>query len=448
MTIGLHDSALYGPLFAERVVAESFSDAGRLRAMLAVEAALARVQGRLGIIPREAAEAIDRVAGELNPDPAALAEGTEQAGVPVVALVAALRDAVGGSAAAHVHWGATTQDIMDTALVVQLRQVLDHLDSRLEALNERLAGLTETHRGTLMAARTHSQQALPTTFGLKTAGWLLPLVRHRQRLAELRPRLLAVQFGGAAGTLAALGERGIEVMEALARELDLAAPALSWHTQRDTLAELAGWLSLLSGSLGKLGQDVILLAQTEVGELRESGAGGRGGSSTMPQKSNPILSELLITAARLNASLLSAMHQALIAEHERATHGWQLEWLSLPQMLVNTGAALYHARFIADNLVVEAGRMRANLEASNGLLLAEAATFALAEHMPRPEAQQRVKQACREVVAGGRHLMDVLAEHTDASIDWQALKDPARYLGATDILIDRALAEARIQEND
>lgn len=448
MTIGLHDSALYGPLFADRVVAETFSDAERLRAMLAVEAALARVQGRLGVIPQNAATAIDRAAGDLQPDPAALAESTEQAGVPVVALVAALRGVVDGSAAAHVHWGATTQDIMDTALVLQLRPVLDHLDSRLDALIERLAALAETHRGTLMAARTHSQQALPTTFGLKVAGWLLPLIRHRQRLAELRPRLLAVQFGGAAGTLAALGDRGIEVMEALARELDLAAPALPWHTQRDTLAELAGWLSLLSGSLGKLGQDVILLAQTEIGELRESGAGGRGGSSTMPQKSNPILSELLITAARMNASLLSNLHQALIAEQERATHGWQLEWLSLPQMLANTGAALRHAGFIAENLVVEEERMRANLDASNGLLLAEAATFALAEHLPRPEAQQRVKQACRDVVASGRHLMDVLAEHGDTPIDWQALKDPARYLGATDTLIDRALAMVRIQESD
>jgi 3-carboxy-cis,cis-muconate cycloisomerase len=442
MTVSPLDSALFGKLFSDPDLALLFDDRAQIRAMVAVEAALATAEAKAGVIPRPAAEAIARAAKGADIDPASLAEGTADAGIPVPALVAALRQRLDGEAAHTLHWGATSQDIIDSALVLRLRSALDIFDRWLAALAARLAVLADRHRATVMVGRTRSQQAVPTTFGLKAAGWLVPLLDHRDRLAELRPRLLRLSFGGAAGTLAALGDRGPAVAEALAEELDLALPSMPWHSQRDSLAELGGWLSLVTGSLGKLGLDVALLAQSEVGEVREGGGRNRGGSSTMPQKVNPVSSEVLVTAARMNAGLLATLHQAMPQEHERGGPGWQLEWLTLPQMVVLTGAALRHGQALADHLEVDGARMAANLTASKGLVLAEAATFALADHMARPEAQALVKSACAQAAATDRHLMDVLAETTAAPLDWDKLKDPANYLGAADAFIDRVLQRA------
>ncbi len=445
MTVSLFDSALYGGLFSDREIAALLDDRARLRAMLDVEAALARVQGQLGVIPPAAAARIAEIAEALEIDPAALAPGTASAGVPTPALVAALRAAVGTAAAPYVHWGATSQDIMDTGLVLRLRDLLDKFDQRLAGVIQSLAALAEAHRGTVMAARTRAQQALPTTFGLKAAGWLAPLARHRERLAQLRPRLLVVQLGGAAGTLAALGTRGIEVMEALAGALDLAVPPAPWHAQRDGFAELAAWFALVTGGLGKIGEDLVLLAQSEVGEATPRGGGS---SSTLPQKTNPVVAEALVTLARFNAGLLAPATEALVQAQERGGAAWSLEWLTLPQMAAATGAALRLAAEALDGLVVDEARMAANLEASQGLILAEAASFALAEHMPRPEAQALVQAACAEAAQSGRHLMDVLAEKTPAPLDWAALRDPAGYLGTADRLVDRVLAALRAANPD
>jgi 3-carboxy-cis,cis-muconate cycloisomerase len=295
----------------------------------------------------------------------------------------------------------------------------------------------------LMAGRTHSQQALPTTFGLKAAGWLAPLLRHRQRLTELKPRLLIVQFGGAAGTLAALGDEGIVVQAALAQELGLGQPLTPWHTQRDNLAEIAGWFSLVSGSLAKMAQDIILLAQSEIGEVRETADTARGGSSTMPQKNNPIISESLIAAARANANLLATMHQALVQEQERATHGWQMEWLTLPQMVGLTAVALNKALFLSQNLAVNSAQMQHNVTVSNGLMLAEALNFALAQHMSRAEAKELITLACQRALAENRHLVDVVREETAVALDWQALRDEANYLGAAQAFIDNVLEDVK-----
>lgn len=435
------DSHLYAPLFGDAELAALFSDEAFVRQMLAVEGALALVEGRLGIIPMDAAAKIAAAAGELAVDMAQMQAGVEKAGVPVIELVRQLRTAVGQPVADFVHWGATTQDVVDTAVILQTRTALTLLQSRLESLIAALAKLADRHRHTLMAGRTHSQQALPITFGLKVAGWLAPLLRHRQRLAELEPRLLCVQLGGAVGTLAALGEWGTAVQTALAQELNLKVPPMPWHTQRDNLAELAGWLSLLTGSLAKMAQDIILLAQSEVGELRESDDASRGGSSTMPQKHNPIISETIIAAARTNAALLTAVHQAQIQEHERGTHGWQMEWLTLPQMFALTGAALQKSLFLSQHLVVNEAQMQANVTASNGLMLAEALTFALAPTMSRGEAKRLVEVACEEALAQQHHLVDVIQTKTNATLDWVALKDESAYLGAADQFIDRVLAE-------
>ena len=433
------DSSLFSPLFSDNEVAEQFSDTEFVRAMLEVESALAAAQGRLGVIPAEAATKIVAAAARVEVDFERLRTGVEKSGVPVIELVRQLHVQVSEEAADYVHWGATSQDIVDTARVLQIRDALTILESRLGNIIQNLARLANQHRHTLMAGRTHSQQALPITFGFKVAGWLAPLLRHRERLAEMKPRVLVVQFGGAVGTLAALGGSGVQVQETLAAEFQLNLPPIPWHTQRDNVAELAGWLSMLSGSLAKIAQDVILLAQSEVGELRESGDASRGGSSTMPQKHNPILSELIISAARTNASLLASMHQAQIQEHERGTHGWQMEWLALPQMFTLTAAALNKALFLSQNLVVDETRMRANVAASNGLMLAEAVGYALAPFMGRTRANQLVKEACQVVSQENRHLIDVIQEKTDVSVDWEALRGEAAYLGSTDMFIDRVL---------
>jgi 3-carboxy-cis,cis-muconate cycloisomerase len=270
MTFSATDSKIYAPLFSDPDVATVFADEQFVGYLLEVEAALARVQGRLGIIPEDAAQKIAAGAITLQVDYERLQTGTEKAGLPIIELIRQLREQVGGEAASYVHWGATTQDIMDTALILQIRAALHIIENTLLDVVKNLVRLAGEHRRTLMAGRTHSQQALPITFGLKVAGWLAPLLRHRQRLAEMKARLLVVQFGGAAGTLASLGPSGVAVEEALAGELNLRVALMPWHTQRDTLAEVGGWLSLVSGSLAKMAQDIILLAQTEVGEVRES----------------------------------------------------------------------------------------------------------------------------------------------------------------------------------
>lgn len=440
--VSAYDSRILGPLFGDPEIAPLFGDDATVRAMTRVEAALAQAEADLGIVPAAAAARIAAAVDGFAADLDALGVGAEQTGVPVIEFVRQLRAHVGGDAGQWVHWGATSQDIVDTALVLQLREALALLAGRLDRVIAALARLADAHRGTVMAARTRYQQALPTSFGLKCAGWLLPLVRCRDRLPGLRLRLLAVQFGGAAGTLAALGDNGVAVMEALAAELDLACPPLPWHAQRDGIAELGSWLSLVTGALGKLGQDTVLLAQTEVGEIDESAGGGRGGSSTMPQKANPVTGEALVAAARLNAGLLGTLHQAQIQEHERGGVGWQMEWATLPTMVVATGSALAKTAALLERVAVSAQRMRANLGPGDGLILAEAATFALAAHLPRPQAQELVKDAARAVIAGGGHLVDALRERTDAPVDWERLRDPACYLGSNDALIDRALAAA------
>jgi 3-carboxy-cis,cis-muconate cycloisomerase len=440
------DSKIFGPLFGDAETNERLSEEAYVRALVEVEAALAKAQARLGIIPSSAGEQISRARSKTL-DIGALTKGTMRSGFPIIALVQELRKQVDSSAAPYVHWGATTQDIMDTACVLQMRSVIKLFRDRLAELARHLSELSSRHRSTVLAGRTHGQQALPVSFGLKVASWLAPLIRHTDRLDEISPRLLVVQFGGAAGTLAALGDKGLAVMEGLADDLDLAAPVMPWHAQRDGFVEFAGWLSLLTGCLGKMAQDIILLAQTEVEEVAESGEKGRGGSSTMPQKSNPITSELILAAARTNASLLSALHHGLIQEHERATHGWQLEWLTLPQMMILTGGALKHALYLARNLRVDTERMHANIARAHDVILAEAAVFALSDHMSRPKADELVKKACGIAVSDGRPLIEVVktlvgAAVADGAIDWQALAQPENYLGETEKIIERVLKSA------
>ena len=337
---------------------------------------------------------------------------------------------------------------MDTAIVLQVRDGLAVARAELLAIIKALAGQADRHRGAVMAGRTHLQHALPTTFGLKCAVWLMPLVDHAQRLDQLRPRVERVQFGGAAGTLASLGDQGLAVMEGLAAELGLAAPPAPWHVARDGLAEAVGLLGLVCGSLAKIATDVILLAQTEIAEVAEPYSAGRGASSTMPQKRNPIASEYVLAAQRGVQALVPLMQNAMADDHERGTGPWQAELLALPQAFVLTGGALLHARVIAEGMVVDAARMRRNLHAAGGAIMAEAVMMGLAPKLGREAAHHVVKHATDAALASGSALAEALmqeqavASHMDEAAI-RRLTDPASYLGAADRFIDRVLARAR-----
>lgn len=432
------DSALYGGLLSDAETAHLLSDAAEISAMIRAEKALATVEGRLGIIPQAEAEALVDALDAAFIDPGALGEGMRRDGVAVPALVVDLRQQIPVEAAQWLHWGATSQDIAEIALVLRLQGVLDLFAIRLDGLIRTLARLAWAHRTTVCLARTRSQQAAPTLFGLKCANWLQPLLRHRQRINEIRPRVLAVQFGGAAGTLSALGSNGIAVMDALADELGLAR-AEPWHAARDRIEEFGSLMVMIATSLGRLGADFTVLAQTEVGEI---GFASAGGSSTLPQKQNPVVAEVLVSLGRFAAGQVGALHQAAIHVNERDGAAWTLEWLALPPLIGATGAALARASEALEALRPDAARMRENLAATRGLVLAEAASFALAGHMPRADASGIVKQALAMTAAGDGHLFDALAALTAAPVDWAALKEPLPYLASAQTLIDRIVAAA------
>jgi len=446
MPINPADSPILGTLYGSDAMRAVFDESAYFQRMLDVEAALARVQGRLGIIPPDAADAIAAAAKIENLRTEELAASARNVGYPVVGLVAGLSRAA-GEAGAWTHWGATTQDIMDTATVLQVREALTLIDAELAAVVAALVRQAGRHRRTIMAGRTHLQQALPVSFGLKCAIWAQPFLAHRQRLVQLRPRVEQVEFAGAAGTLASLQDQGIAVMEGLASELGLAASAAPWHVCRDALAETVGLLGLICGSLAKIATDIILLAQTEVGEVAEPYVAGRGQSSTMPQKRNPIASEYILAASRTVQALVPAMLGAMAQDHERATGPWQAEALVLPQAFVLTHGALLHTRAIAEGMVVDAERMRANLDITHGLIVSEAVMMGLAPHTGREEAHHIVKRACDVALAEKIPLADALARDpaVTARFDGAAIArliDPARYLGSADAFIDRVTARA------
>jgi 3-carboxy-cis,cis-muconate cycloisomerase len=441
------DGPILGVLYGSDAMRVVFDETAYFQRMLDVEAALARAQAHLGIIPAEAATAITAAARFENLDPAELAASARNVGYPVVGLVAGLSRAA-GAAGGWTHWGATTQDIMDTATVLQARDGLALIRTALLTMIAALATQADQHRATVMAGRTHLQQALPITFGLKCATWAMPLIAHVERLDQLRPRLERVSFGGAAGTLASLGDQGVVVMEGLAAELGLGVPLAPWHVCRDSFAEAMGLLGLICGSLAKFATDTILLAQTEVGEMAEPYVAGRGASSTMPQKRNPIASEYVLAAARTVQALVPVMQGAMAADHERATGPWQAEMLVLPQGFVLTHGALQHATAIAEGMVVDPARMRRNLDATGGLIVAEAVMMGLAAQLGRGEAHHVVKHACDIALAEAIPLADALARDPAVAtrLDRAAIErlvDPAHYVGSTNAFIDRVLGAAR-----
>ncbi len=446
MSVNPADSVVFGTLFGTAPMRAVFDDRALIGRMLEVEGALALVQGRLGIIPADAAAAIAAAARTDCVDLAELGASVRTAGTPVVGLVRALTNAA-GPAGRWVHWGATTQDIIDSAVVLQIRAALELLRADLLALIAALARQADANRASVMAGRTFLQHALPISFGLKCAGWMQPLISHVERQDQLSARILRVQFGGAVGTLASLGAHGVAVLEGLAGELGLAAPAAPWHGARDGMAECACWLGLVCGSLGKIATDIALLAQTEVGEVSEPHEPGRGGSSTLPHKRNPIGAVHAIAAVRAAQALVPQMLSAMVLDHERGTGPWQSESLALGQCFLLTAGALVHMLHDGVGLVVDAGRMRANLDLTNGLIMTEAVSMALAPRLGREAAHLAVKAASDMVLRDGISLTQALAAVPAiggglSGAEIASLTDPASYLGAANGFIDRVLAAA------
>src|SRR5262245_19756610 len=447
MAATVFDSAIFRDTFASAEMREIFSERATVARYVEVEVALAQVEGRLGLIPQAAADTITQRASAENIDLDQLRQATNVVGYPIVGLVAQLAKQC-GDAGRYLHWGATTQDIMDTAVVLQMRAALARIDSDLVALDQTLAQLATTHKTTVMAGRTHLQHALPITFGYKAAVWLSALVRHRRRLAEIKPRVLVGQFAGAAGTLASLGDKGLAVHDALMEELRLGRPAAPWHVARDGFAETVSFLGLVTGSLAKIATDVMLLMQTEVAEAFEPFVAGRGSSSTMPQKRNPISCELIVAAARIVRGHVGLMLDAMVADHERATGPWQLEWAAIPEAFIAAGGALSQARFMLEGLIVDAGRMRRNLDLTGGLIVAEAVMMALARHTGRQAAHDIVYGACRAALDKGSTLVAELERQPEVTRHLDAgrlaeLTDPVNYLGSAQAMLDRALAASR-----
>ncbi len=436
---------LLDPLFGVGAVDAAFADLARLQGMLDFEAALARAEARLGLIPERAVAIIQAACDARRFDLDALGREAAAAGNPAIPMVKALTARVKAAdpeAARYVHWGATSQDAMDTGLVLQLRVAIEYLQGDLARLAEALALLARDHRRTALAGRTWLQQALPTTLGRKAAGWLDAVTRQRARLGEMRPRLMVVQFGGAAGTLAALGEHGMDVAAALAAELHLAAPALPWHAERDRVVEFGCWCGMTVGTVAKIARDIALMMQTEIAETFEPTGHGRGGSSTMPHKRNPVGAAVVLSAAHRAPGLVATLVGAMPQEHERGLGGWHAEWTALPDLVRLTAGALKVTADTVAGLEVRPERMRENLDVTDGLLMAEAVMMALADRLGRLAAHERVEAACKKAVSQSRSLRDVLADEADiaGAIDLDALFDPLGYVGTVDRMIDAALA--------
>lgn len=441
---------LLDPLFRSQGVEKAFSNRATLQAMLDFEAALARAEARAGFIPTSAAPAIEAKCRAELYDMTVLARAAANAGnlaIPLVKQLTLLVAKKEKDAARYVHWGATSQDAIDTGSVLQLRQALTLISSELDLFAAVLSELVHKNRATLVVARTWMQQALPTTFGLKAAGWLDAIDRHRARLAETQERCLVLQFGGAVGTMAALGARGLDVAANLAKELQLPLPELPWHSHRDRMAEIATTFGLCCGTLGKIARDISLHTQTEVGEVFEPSADGRGGSSAMPHKRNPVTCAVVLSAAARVPPLVSTMLSAVVQEQERGLGGWHAEWETLPEIVRLTAGALHHLTTTVSELEIDPERMRQNLDLTHGLIFAEAVTMALAEKIPRSEAHELVDLACKRAQSSRRDLLSVLAQDamiktnlSEAELD--RLFTPANYLGVADQFIDRVLASS------
>jgi 3-carboxy-cis,cis-muconate cycloisomerase len=445
MAASIIDSTIFQGIFTTDAMRQVWSDENRTAQYVKIERALAIVQGRLGIIPQEAADEIvshchiDRI------DMARLRQQTERIGYPILGVVTQINQMCRDKLGEYVHWGATTQDITDTATVLQIREALVLVDDELAAIARALAKLAKEHRLTPVIGRSNLQQAIPVTFGYKMAGILAAVLRHRDRIAQLRERVLVGEFAGAAGTLASLERGAMETQAGLCAELGLGQPVIAWHTIRDNIAEVGSVLGLIGGTLGKLSMDVKLMMQTEVGEVYEPYHHGRGSSSTMPQKRNPISSAYTHGAISVLRQHAAALMDAMVADHERSTGPWQIEWIVLPEAFCLLAGALKQMRTVLEGLEVDVEAMRRNIDMTGGLVMSEAVMMGLGPCIGREYAHDLVYDLCRESLKTKTPLLDLLAAHPEIArhVDRAALQrmlDPANYLGQSGVMVDRVLA--------
>jgi 3-carboxy-cis,cis-muconate cycloisomerase len=445
MPATLLDSEVFRDIFTTAEMREVFSDRYRTACYLEIEAALARVQGKLGVIPQDAMREIDAKCKVENIDFAKLKQATERIGYPILGVVQQIVSLCRDGLGEWCHWGATTQDITDTATVMQIRAALDLIERDMEGIATALADLSRRYRDTPMAGRSNLQQAVPITFGYKMATLLAAMQRHRERLAELRKRVLVGEFAGAAGTLSSLGKEGLKVQEGLMVELKLGQPEIAWHTVRDRIGEVGCFLGLVTGTCGKISMDVKLLMQTEVAEVYEPFHEGRGSSSTMPQKRNPVASLYIHANAAVVRQHAAALLEAAVADHERSTGPWEIEWISLPEIFLLAAGCLRQTRNMVAGLIVDAERMRANLDITRGMVVSEAVMMGLGPYLGRQRAHDLVYDICRKVGPAGPDLLDLLAEDKEISKhltrdELAKMVDPAAYLGLAGEMVDRVLA--------
>jgi 3-carboxy-cis,cis-muconate cycloisomerase len=446
MAASIIDSSIFQGIFSTDAMREVWSDENRTRKYIDVERALAIVQGRLGLIPQEAADEIVSHCHLEQIDMARLRQQTERIGYPILGVVTQINQLCRDKLGEYVHWGATTQDITDTATVLQIREALVLVDDELAAIAQALAKLARDHRLTPVIGRSNLQQAIPVTFGFKMAGILSAVLRHRERIAQLRERVLVGEFAGAAGTLASLQNGAMETQAGLCAELGLGQPVIAWHTIRDNIAEVGAVLGLIGGTLGKISMDVKLMMQTEVGEVFEPYHHGRGSSSTMPQKRNPISSCYIHAAISVVRQHAAALMDAMVADHERSTGPWEIEWISLPESFCLMAGALKQTREMLQGLEVDVEAMRRNIDLTHGLVMSEAVMMGLGPYIGREYAHDLVYDICREALKQRRPLLDLLCENAQIMkhvnrAQLAAMCDPANYLGQSGLMVDRVLAQ-------
>ena len=439
------DSRIFGNIFSSDAMRHVWSDENRTAKYVEIERALAIVQGRLGIIPKEAAAEIVRNCDFARIDMEKLRLQTERIGYPILGVVSQINALCRDKLGEYCHWGATTQDITDTATVMQIREGLAIVDDDLKAISAALAKLARKYRDTPIVGRSNLQQAIPVTFGYKIATILAAVERHRERLEQLRPRVLVGEFGGACGTLASIEKGAMETQAGLMAELGLGQPIIAWHTVRDNIAEVGCFLGLVGGTLGKVSMDVKLLMQTEVAEVYEPFAHGRGSSSTMPQKRNPISSLYIHAAVSVVRQHAASLIEAMVADHERSTGPWEIEWIVLPEAFCLIAGALKQSRYILEGLEVDVAKMRSNIDLTNGLVMSEAVMMGLGRALGRETAHDLVYDICRDAIKQNKPLLDLLAANAEISkhLDRAALAklcDPANYLGQAGVMVDRVLA--------
>jgi 3-carboxy-cis,cis-muconate cycloisomerase len=442
--MSVFSSRVLRDFFGTEEIRKVFSDEARMEKFSAIEVALAKVEAELGIIPAAAYEEIRRGAQDLEIDWVRLKHETETIGYPVVPFLNQLRAACGASGQ-YVHWGSTTRDITDTATAVQMGEALACVDRDLRAVRDALVSLTRKHRSTVTVGRTHGMHALPTTFGFRTAIWLAEVQRQLGRLERVREEARVGQFGGAVGTLAALQEHGLAVQQALMRELGLRVPSISWFASRDRISEVVFTLAEIAGTMGSIAKTLVVMTRDEVREVKEPDVPGRGTSSAMPHKHNTVASELVLVYAKMSAQYVSTALEAMVQDYDRDWQG-HLETIVVPQAFLVAHAGVKQMAFILTGLKVFPERMRANLEITNGLVMAESVMMALAPELGRTQAHEVVSRACNTAIEREVHLREILrADPTigknlsEAKLD--AALDPASYIGSAEASVDQVLRE-------